>query len=222
MKILVVEDEVQIADSLKKNFLAEGYSAQVCYDGEDALKAISNSEFDAILLDWRIPKISGIEVCKRVREAKNETPIILLTALSDISNKIQALNLGADDYITKPFSFEEVLARIQAVIRRYKSTLKVIEFDNNVLDLLTRNLRTPDEEIKLTEKEFELLKFFLENKGNIVTKEQLSEDVWKLPFSPTTNIVEVTVKNLRKKLEANTNKKYIKTAYGEGYIFISE
>lgn len=221
MVVLIVEDEQIIAESLKKNLLAEGHSALISYDGEDALKKVSEIEFDAILLDWRIPKIPGIEVCKRIREAGNETPIILLTALSDISNKIEALNSGADDYITKPFSFDEVLARINAVVRRFRSSENVILFDRCSLNLLTRILETPRGELNLSDKEFELLKYFLKNKGSIISKEQLSEEVWKLPFSPSSNLVEATVKNLRKKLESHTDNKYIKTAYGEGYIFIS-
>lgn len=119
MQILIVEDDEQIASSLKKNLLVEGHSALIAGDGEDALKKISKIEFTAILLDWRIPKLTGIEVCKRIRENGINTPIILLTALSDISNKIEALNAGADDYITKPFSFDEVMARLNAVVRRF-------------------------------------------------------------------------------------------------------
>ena len=222
MNVLIVEDEKQIAHSLKKSFEAEKHACEVCYDGECALDIISSQNFDILLLDWRIPKVSGIEVCKRVRESNNQTPIILLTALSDIKNKIEAFNYGADDYITKPFSFEEVLARINAVVRRYKSTINTIEFDNLSLNLMKHTMQTSDEEMKLPEMEFELLKYFLEHRASILSRETLCEDVWKLPFTPSTNVVDVTVKNLRKKLEELSDKKYIKTAYGEGYIFITE
>ncbi|MEN8193463.1 MAG: response regulator transcription factor [Bacteroidota bacterium] len=222
MNICIVEDEKQLADSLKKSFESEGYNCIVCYEGETALKTISSQTFDLLLLDWRIPKISGIEICKRVREANNQTPIILLTALSDIKNKIEAFNYGADDYITKPFSFEEVLARINAVLRRYKSVQSSIEFDDMSLNLIGHTLKAPSEEIKLPEMEFELLKYFLENRASIVSRETLCEEVWKLPFTPSTNVVDVTVKHLREKLEEISDKKYIKTVYGEGYIFITE
>ena len=222
MNVLIVEDEKQIADSLRKSFEAEGHVCKVCYDGECALDIISSQSFDILLLDWRIPKVSGIEVCKRVRESNNQTPIILLTALSDIKNKIEAFNYGADDYITKPFSFEEVLARINAVVRRYRSTINTLEFDNLSLNLIKHTLQAPDEEVRLPEMEFELLKYFLEHKAAIISRETLCGDVWELPFTPSTNIVDVTVKNLRKKLEELSDKKYIKTAYGEGYIFITE
>ena len=222
MKILIAEDERPISRSLKKNFEDEGFEATIANDGEEALDIISKNEFDIVLLDWRMPKVTGIEVCERLRATGYTKAIILLTALSDISNKVEALNLGADDYITKPFSFDEVMARIQAVLRRYNSTSRTLSFNEFTLNLFTRILKTPSESIKLSEKEFDLLKYFIENKGHILSKDQLCHDVWELPFTPDTNIVEVTVKNLRKKLESNTDKKYIRTVYGEGYLFIAD
>ncbi len=221
MKLLIVEDEKQLADSLNKSFEEEGFESSVCYDGQCGLDKISSESFDLLLLDWRLPKVSGIEICRRVREVNKNIPIILLTALSDIKNKIEAFDIGADDYITKPFSFEEVLARINAVLRRYKSSISTIDFDDLSLNLINHSLTTPDNEIKLPEMEFELLKYFVENKDSILTREKLCEDVWKLPFTTSTNVVDVTVKNLRKKLENISEKKYIKSVYGEGYLFIS-
>jgi DNA-binding response OmpR family regulator len=221
MKILIVEDEKKIADSLRKNFNDEGFDTAVCYNGADALETISKDKFDLLLLDWRLPEVSGVEVCKRIRSANNRTPIILLTALSNVSNKVEALNCGADDYITKPFSFEEVLARVNAIIRRFKYLNNIIEFENMSLNLITHILETESEPVKLPEMEFELLKYFLENGNQIISKETLSEDVWKLKYTPTTNVVEVTVKNLRKKLEEYSENKLIKTVYGEGYLFIT-
>jgi DNA-binding response OmpR family regulator len=222
LQILIVEDDEQIANSLKKNLMAEEHSALISGDGEDALKKIAKIEFDAILLDWRIPKLTGIEVCKRIRENGINTPIILLTALSDISNKIEALNAGADDYITKPFSFDEVMARLNAVVRRFKTVENEIMFGTSTLKLLTRELETNKSMVELSDKEFSLLKYFLQNRGTIISKQKLSEDVWVLPFSTSSNVIEATVKNLRKKLESSTDKQYIKTAYGEGYIFIAD
>lgn len=221
MRILIVEDEKKIADSLRKNFNDEGFDTKVCFDGSDALEVISKEKFDLILLDWRLPEITGVEVCKRIRNANNRTPVILLTALSNISNKVEALNCGADDYITKPFSFEEVLARVNALIRRYKFSQNMIEFEKMSLNLITHTLETETGSIKLPEMEFELLKYFLENQDRIVSREVLCEDVWKLKYTPTTNVVEVTVKNLRKKLEEYSSNKFIKSVYGEGYLFIS-
>jgi DNA-binding response OmpR family regulator len=222
LQVLIVEDDEQIAGSLKKNLLAENHGALIASDGEDALKKISSIEFDAILLDWRMPKVTGIEVCKRIREEGIDTPIILLTALTDLSNKIEALNAGADDYITKPFSFDEVMARINAVVRRVKTVENEIMFGTSTLRLLTRELETRRGMVELSDKEFHLLKYFLRNRGTIISKETLSQKVWELPYSPSSNFIEATVKNLRKKLESSTDKQYIKTAYGEGYIFIAD
>lgn len=221
MKILIVEDEQKIAESLRKNFNDEGFDTTIAVDGAQALSIISKEQFDLILLDWRIPEVSGINVCKRIRDAKNRTPVILLTALSNVSNKVEALNCGADDYITKPFSFEEVLARVNATIRRDKFLNNVLEFGGLSLNIVTHILETEKEQIKLPEMEYELLKYFLENKNQILSRETLSEDVWKLRFSPSTNVVDVTVKNLRKKLEEYAGNKFIKSVYGEGYLFIS-
>lgn len=223
MHILIVEDEIQIAESLKKNLRDEGHNAMIAADGEAALKILNEIEFDLILLDWRMPKVTGLEVCKTLRKQGNQTPIILLTALGDISNKVEAFNAGADDYITKPFSFDEVIARINAVMRRSKLSKDLLEFENLTLDLSKRVVITQDKKnIHLSDKEFDLLKMLIQQKGEIVSKEQLCKVVWDLNFVPQTNICEATVKNLRKKLEEITGKKYIKTIYGEGYLLIAD
>lgn len=223
MEILIAEDEAQIAEPLRKNFLEEGHHAMVAKDGEEALKLVEKIEFDVIVLDWKMPKVSGIDVCKQLRKMGNNTPILLLTALSQVSNKVEALNSGADDYITKPFSFKELLARVKATKRRYNIDKEVLQYDNFSLDLINRNVETDDgEKIELTDKEFDLLKYFISNKGIVINKELLCKYVWEMNFVPKTNVCEATVKNLRKKLEESTGKKYIKTIYGEGYILIDD
>ncbi|GMU96266.1 response regulator transcription factor [Ignavibacterium album] len=223
MQILIAEDEQQIAESLKKNFRDEGFNAMIACDGEMALKLLDEIEFDLLLLDWRMPKRSGLDVCRTLRQKGIQIPIILLTALGDLSNKVEAFNAGADDYITKPFSFDEVLARINAVVRRYRLSKDIIEFEDFTLDLSRRLVITLDKkQIHLSDKEFDLLKFLVQKKGEIVSKEILCKNVWNLNFVPQTNICEATVKNLRKKLEEATGKKYIKTIYGEGYSLIAD
>jgi len=223
MQILIAEDEKQIAESLKKNFSDEGYNAVIAIDGEEALQFSKSLKFDLILLDWKMPKLTGLEVCKNIRLSDNKVPIILITALGDISNKVEALNAGADDYITKPFSFEEVFARINAVMRRSMIAKEILEFDELILDLHKRNVSTLNhKDIHLSDKEFDLLKYMINNKGEIVSKEILCKAVWDLNFTPQTNICEATVKNLRKKLEEITGRKYIKNIYGEGYILIAD
>ena len=222
MEILIAEDDEQIANSLKKNFTEEGNHVMIAKNGEEAIQFSDSIFFDVIILDWRMPKVSGIEVCSHIREKGNKIPIILLTALSQVKNKVEALNLGADDYITKPFSFDELNARINAVIRRYQSNTNELIFNDITLDLIGRKVSTPRGEIYLTTKEFELLKYFILHKGSILSKEEICKEVWGLEFVPATNIIEATVKNLRRKLEENNEMNLIKSIYGEGYLFISE
>lgn len=219
MKLLIAEDEPHIANSLKKNFADEAIDADIATDGVAAIKMLKNTKYDALLLDWRMPKLSGVEVCKILRSEGNNIPIILITALSDVEKKVEALYLGADDYITKPFSFEEVLARINAVLRRQISQT-FLTFGKMKLHLSERKLFINDLEIKLTEKEYDLLKYFIYNKGRILSKEELCEQVWGYNFVPETNIVESAVKNLRKKLESYCDKNMLKNIYGEGYLLI--
>jgi len=223
MEILIAEDEIQIAEPLRKNFLEEGHHAIIAKNGEEALNLADKIKFDVILLDWKMPKLSGLEACKKLRLLNIKTPVILLTALTQISNKVEALDSGADDYITKPFSFEELLARINAVVRRYNLSTDSLEYGDLLLNLPNRQVDTVSgKKVNLTDKEFDLLKYFILNKGDVVDKEKLCKVIWQLDFVPKTNICEVTIKNLRKKLEDSTGKKYIKTLYGEGYLLLAE
>jgi len=223
MEILIAEDEIQIAEPLRKNFLEEGHHAMIAGDGQQALNLLEKVKFDLIILDWKMPKLSGLEVCRKIREKGDSTPILLLTALTQVSNKVEALNAGADDYITKPFSFDELYARVKAIRRRFNIEHDTIEYDVITMNLLERKVESKNGKlIDLTDKEFDLLKHFIMNKGIILSREKLCHSVWGLNFVPQTNICEVTVKNLRKKIEEITGKKYIKTIYGEGYILIDE
>ncbi|NOX89862.1 MAG: response regulator transcription factor [Calditrichaeota bacterium] len=222
MHILIAEDEKSLAQSLQKSFLAEGFEASVVFDGKSALEFIKSHSVDLLLLDWRMPGLSGYEVCKKLHSQGNKIPIILLTALSDVSNKVQALNAGADDYITKPFAFKELMARIQAVSRRFKNASDSLSFGSCSLNLITHEIKSEKGNLKLSEKEFELLFYFVQHKNSIITREQIATDVWKLNFLPSTNFIETTIKNLRKKLGEITDCNHIKTVYGEGYTFIEE
>lgn len=223
MEILIAEDEKQIANTLKKNFNECGHNAIIAANGEDALQLTQKTKFDLILLDWKMPKFTGLEVCKKIRSADQNTPVILITALGDIKNKVEALDAGADDYITKPFSFEELLARVNAIVRRSNRSKEFLKFDNLSLNLNKRKVLTTDgNEVYLSDKEFDLLRYFINKKGEIVSRETLCQEVWELNFTPQTNICDATIKNLRKKLEEVTGRKYIKSIYGEGYILIAE
>ncbi len=222
MEILIAEDDEQIANSLRKNFAEDGNPVMIAKDGEEAIHFLKSISFDVILLDWRMPKVSGIEVCRYIRESGSKVPIILLTALSQVKNKVEALNLGADDYVTKPFSFDELAARINAVVRRYQSNTNELIFNDITLDLIGRKVKTPRGEIYLSGKEFDLIKYFILHKGSIMSKEDICKEVWGVDFVPSTNVVEATVKNLRRKIEDNYGKNLIKSIYGEGYLFIVE
>lgn len=222
LELLIAEDENLIAESLKKRFLESGFHPMIVNDGKAALEAVEKIVFDVIILDWNMPNLSGLEVCKVLRDRGIKAPIILLTVFSDTTNKVDALNAGADDYITKPFSFEEVLARVNAVVRRFHTTTTELSFNNYTLNLLDHTLIKPNETIKLSQKEYELLKFFIKNKNMIVNKDQICEQAWGTKCSPLSNIVEVTIKNLRRKLESETHKNFIRTIYGEGYIFFAD
>lgn len=223
MRILIVEDESPLAQTLSRHFTEEGYQTSSANNGEEALLLMAKEKFDVVLLDWKMPRMNGVDLLKHLRDSGNDTPVILLTALSRVANKIEALELGADDYITKPFSFNELHARVKAVTRRSHTMNEVLNFGEIILDLTTRKVRSKNQvEIKLTEKEFDLLKYLITNKGTILSKEQLCLAVWELNFVPPTNICEATIKNLRKKLEDSTGKKIIKTVYGEGYTLVAD
>ncbi|MBN1217191.1 MAG: response regulator transcription factor [Candidatus Lokiarchaeota archaeon] len=222
MRILVADDEKDIAKNLKKYFKSLNHEVFTAYDGDSALKLAESKNFDVLILDWKMPGKNADEVCNLLHKNGNKTPIIILTALRDLKNKIEGFKLGADDYVTKPFEEEELLARINAVVRRYQQAEKILKFDNITVDLITRTFKKNNSEVKLSEKEFSLLKHFLDNRGKIISKDELCKSIWNSPLEPGNNIVEATIKNLRKKIEENSNKKYIKTIYGEGYIFIEK
>ncbi len=223
MEILIAEDEIQLANTLRKSFAEEGHHIMTASDGKEALRLINEVQFDVVLLDWIMPHLSGVEVLQKIRQSNNHVPIILLTALTQVSSTIEALNLGADDYITKPFSFEELIARINAVLRRYNQSTDLLYFDGLILNIHDRVVETNrNTSIKITDREFELLKYFIMNKGVILNREMICKNVWGTAFNPASNNVDVTIKNLRKKLEEGTGKRYIKSIYGEGYILIAE
>ncbi len=219
MNILIVDDEEQLTLSLKKLFQEEGHNPTIAFDGERGWELLQNLKFDIIILDWVMPKLNGIDLCRRIRKEGIATPVILLTAMGNVSNVVEGLNHGADDYITKPFSFEELIARVMAVSRRYDKTIEVVHFDIFTLDLIARTLECGTGNIKLTEKEFDILKFFLENRNKLLSKETIIKGVWGLDFVPQTNFVEASIKNIRKRLAEFSEKKFIKNVYGEGYFF---
>lgn len=224
MRILVVEDEHKIANSVKKGLEQENYAVDVVYTGNEGLDFAITEEYDLIILDRMLPEIDGIQICKKVREKGIHTPILILTAKGQIEDRVEGLNSGADDYITKPFAFIELLARIRALTRRPKS------FVGETLSLGDLTLNTIDYEVKcngkiinLSNKEFSLLEYLLRHKNKIITKEQIINHVWSYDSDVLPNSVEVYIKHLRNKLETKfKGKKLIQTIRGFGYKIADE
>ncbi len=221
MQILIVEDEEKIANLLRKGLLEEFYSVDIAKNGEEALVKFEINEYDLIILDLMIPKVSGEEVCRAIRKTNTSIPILILTAKDSVENKIEVLDAGADDYVTKPFSFAELSARIRALIRRNKKADPVIlSIDNLSLDPATKTVARGKANIALTAREYALLDYFMRNKNTLLTKTQILEHVWDYSYDGVSNIVETYVKYLRKKLRTSTKEKeLIHTRRGSGYIF---
>lgn len=218
-KILLVEDEKQMAMFVEMELNHEGYKADVVYDGRDALNIAEEKEYDLILLDVMIPGLNGIEVCRRIRRS-SQVPIIMLTAKSDISDKVLGLDVGANDYLTKPFAIEELLARIR-VYERNKSisnNTDEIKVKDIVMDNKTHQVKRDGIEIELTKKEYDLLKMLLINKNIVLTREQLIEKVWGYDYGGDSNVVDVFVRYLRSKIDEGFEDKLITTIRGVGYI----
>ena len=223
IKILVVDDEPSIVELLKYNLENSGYEIKEAYDGVEALNMVSEERFNLIILDLMLPKIDGIEVCKRLKREDSHIPIIMLTAKSSEADKVLGLNIGADDYITKPFSIKELIARVNALLRRIGETEKqnggvIINLGNLRVDLERHEVEKNGELLDLTLKEFELLRILLENKGKVLSRNILLDKVWGYDFYGETRTVDVHVRNLRKKIEDDDrNPQYIETVRGVGY-----
>jgi len=218
MRILIIEDEKKIADFIKRGLKEEGYAVDVAYDGEEGHFLATTNEYDLIILDLMLPKLDGISLCRKLRDEKVTMPIIMLTAKDTVRDKIIGLDSGADDYLTKPFAFEEFLARVRALLRKGKpqqSKLKVADLE---LDLLSHKVIRAGKVIELTTKEYTLLEYLMRNCGTIVTRAMLSEHVWDVNFDTFTNVIDVYINYLRNKIDQGFKKKLIQTIRGRGYI----
>lgn len=214
MRILIVEDEHKIANSIKRGLEQESYAVDVAYDGEEGYDLASSEDYDVIILDLLLPKMPGIEVCKKLRAGDIHTPILMLTALGEISNKVEGLNSGADDYMIKPFAFEELIARVKALIRRPNEVksekLKVKSLE---LNTVTYEVKNGSKLVELSRKEFALLEYLMRNAGKVVSKENIIAHVWDYEADILPNTVEVFIGYLRNKIGPDT----IKTVRGFGY-----
>jgi two-component system OmpR family response regulator len=218
-QILVVEDDPKLAQFIELELKYEGYGVMVCRDGLSALTQARETKPDLILLDWMLPGISGLEICRRLRTTGDKVPIILLTAKDEISDRVAGLDAGADDYLIKPFSIEELLARMRAHLRRtQEEDPDLLEFLDLSLNRRTREVYRGDRLIELTATEYELLEYLISHPRQVLTRDQILERVWGYDFMGDSNIIEVYVRYLRLKLEANNETRLIKTVRGVGYV----
>ena len=222
-KILIVEDEQRLAGVLKKQFEESGFIADVAYDGYVGKYLFEQNEYNLIILDINLPLINGYELCKEIRSKNLKIPIIMLTAMGTPDNKLIGFDSGADDYIVKPFDFRELLARVNVFIRRTdrminSDKLRVADLE---MDLYTKSVTRDGKKVDLTAKEFDLLETFMKNEGKLLTREFIIEQVWGIDFDPNTNIIDVYINYLRKKIDRNFEPKLIHTKFGFGF-YISE
>lgn len=225
-KVLVVDDEQSIVTLLQYNLQQSGFEVVTAYDGEEGLEKIFSEKPDIVVLDLMLPKMDGVEVCKSVRNEKNQVPILMLTAKDDEFDKVLGLELGADDYMTKPFSPREVIARIKAILRR-SNTVKNVEDEKDNKEVIIGKIKVlpehfeayrNDELLDLTPKEFELLIYLIERQGRVITREHMLNSVWNYEFAGDSRIVDVHISHLREKIEENPKQpQYIKTVRGLGY-----
>lgn len=225
LKILVVEDEPSMQMGLRDNLQFEGYEVAVAGDGEKGLEYLRNQSFDVVLLDVMIPKISGFDVCKTARKEGIDTPIIFLTAKGEEIDKVLGLELGADDYITKPFSVRELIARVKAISRRTTSNVKeenlIVTIGNLTVDFEHYTAKAQGQDVKMSYKEIEVIQYLHEHKTKIVSRHELLEKVWKYEEQPTTRTVDNFILKLRQKIEDNPNEpRHILTVHGAGYKLI--
>jgi len=217
--ILVVEDEAKLAKFIELELKYEGYEVMVATDGLTGLITARECQPDLILLDWMLPGISGLEVARRLRNTGDKVPIILLTAKDEISDRVAGLDAGADDYLVKPFSIEELLARIRAHLRRtQEEDTDLLQFSDLKLNKVTREVYRANRLIELTAKEFDLLEYLISHPRQVLTRDQILERVWGFDFMGDSNIIEVYVRYLRLKLEANNEQRLIQTVRGVGYV----
>jgi two-component system response regulator MprA len=219
MKVLVVDDERAVRDSLRRALELEGYDVELAADGEEALERLAqNGEPDAVVLDILMPKMDGLEVCRRLRREGHRLPVLMLTARDEVENRVGGLDAGADDYVTKPFALEELLARLRALLRRTTSgSGEVLRFADLELDPKTREVRRAGEPIELTRTEFSLLELFLLNPRQVLTRSVIFERVWGYDFGFSSNSLDVYIGYLRRKTEAGDRPRLIQTVRGVGY-----
>jgi two-component system copper resistance phosphate regulon response regulator CusR len=227
MRILVIEDEQKVAAFIRSGLEQHGYDVDIAYDGQLGESFALTKQYAVVLLDVVIPLVNGIEVCRRIKLQRPELPILMLTALGTTSDKVHGFEAGADDYLVKPFEFEELLARIKALTKRkglasYPAVSSLLQVGDLQLDLDKKVAHRAGKTISLTAKEFDLLEYFIRNKGRVISKVELAEKVWDINFDTGTNVVEVYINILRKKIDRDFDAKLLHTRIGLGYVMHNE
>ena len=219
MRLLVVEDEKKLNELITKKLEKEYYGVDSCFDGEEAVRYVEGTEYDAIILDIMLPKLDGFEVIKKIRARKNKVPILLLTARDNIDDKVKGLDYGADDYLVKPFIFEELMARIRVLLRRNSGNAdNVITIANLKVDLDAKLVFRDDVLIKLSGREYSILEYLIRNKGKILPRERIENHIWNYEYEGGTNVIDVYIRYLRKKIDDSYTPKLIHTVRGLGYV----
>ena len=219
MKILLAEDEIDLNNVITRYLKKNGYSVDSVLDGEEALDYLEYGEYDLVILDIMMPKVDGFEVIKKLRDKGNHTSVLMLTARDSADDKVKGLDLGADDYIVKPFDFNELMARIRAVVRRkYGNSSNKLVIGDLILDTSEKSVTRAGKQIELTGKEYEVLEYLMQSKNRILSRDQIKEHVWDFDYEGDSNIIDVLIKNIRKKIDIEDGKQIIYTKRGLGYV----
>ncbi len=222
MRILVVEDEKKILSFVRKGLEEQGFVVDACDNGDDGFSMAMTHSYDALVLDIMLPGRDGLSILRTLRENKNKIPVIIITARGEVSEKIEGLDLGADDYLVKPFYLEELIARLKSVWRRSSGQgLSILQVSNLRLDLMTREVQRGESKIDLAPREFSLLEFLMRSPGRVLTRTQIIEQVWNYHFDSDTNIVDVYIQRLRRKVDDDFDEKFIQTVRGVGYRLVA-
>jgi heavy metal response regulator len=222
MRILVVEDEKKVAQFIQQGLEEEGYTVDVAYDGEQGLKTALEQFYNVIILDVMLPKKDGFQVVRELRGRKSAAPVLMLTAKDSVQNKVDGLDSGADDYLTKPFAFAELLARIRSLIRRRQDQATILKVADLSLNTVTHKAKRQDKDIELTGKEYALLEFFMRNKNRVLSRATIVQHVWNYDFDTGTNIIDVYINHLRSKVDGEFKHKLLHTVRGVGYVMKEE
>lgn len=219
MRILIAEDERDLNEMIRKKLTSEGYSVDTCYDGEDALAYLDVTEYDGVILDIMMPRCDGLQVLREMRRKGIHTPVMFLTARDSIEDRVKGLDAGATDYVVKPFSFKELMARVRAMTReKYGTSSSILQVGDLTMDTASQEVTRGERSIDLSAKEFALLRYMMTNSGIVLSRDMIEDHVWNYDYEGGTNVVDVYIRYLRRKIDEGEEKKLIQTVRGRGYV----